>query len=107
MGKISQKQIRQELEAQVVKVLDQGIPISHIDSHQHLHMLPRILNTVISIAKKHGIRIIRVPNEKLCIDMINEYGFFLRLLPLLTLNWFCRNTNRMNFAKTDHFFGFS
>ena len=47
MGKISQKQIYQELEAQVVKVLDQGIVISHVDSHQHIHMLPQILSVVI------------------------------------------------------------
>jgi len=106
MGKISQKQVYQELEAQVVKVLDQGIVISHIDSHQHIHMLPRILSLVISIAKKYGIRIVRFPNEKLHTDMMYDLGFFSRLMQLLVLNWFCQMGRRMNFAKTDCFFGF-
>ena len=106
MGKISRKQVYQELEAQVVKVLDQEIVISHIDSHQHIHMLPRILSIVISIAKKYGIRIVRFPNEKLHSDMMYDLGFFSRLMQLLVINWFCQMGRRMNFAKTDRFFGF-
>lgn len=107
MRKISREQVFLELEAQIMKVFDQGIVISHIDSHQHLHMLPQILNIVVSIAEKYGIRIIRVPNEKPRWDMVIDSGFPFRLLQLLVLKWFCRKSNHLNFTKIKNFFGFS
>ena len=57
------RQVRAEIEAQVARVLDAGLRPSHIDSHQHLHVLPGIIDVVIDAAKASGIRIIRLPSE--------------------------------------------
>jgi predicted glycoside hydrolase/deacetylase ChbG (UPF0249 family) len=37
------------------------LPISHLDSHQHLHALPGIMRVVCPIAAEYGIRAIRLP----------------------------------------------
>jgi predicted glycoside hydrolase/deacetylase ChbG (UPF0249 family) len=38
-----------------------GLPISHIDSHQHLHALPSIMRVVCRFASQNGIRAVRLP----------------------------------------------
>jgi len=38
-----------------------GLPISHLDSHQHLHVLPGIMRVVCPIASEYGLRAIRLP----------------------------------------------
>ncbi len=58
------RQIRAEIEAQVAKVLDAGIKPTHLDSHQHLHMLPGVFGIVLHTAKNAGIGVVRVPLEQ-------------------------------------------
>ena len=62
-GRIRKNEIEIEIEAQIKKLVDIGITPSHLDSHQHLHLLPGIIDSVIKIAKKYGIKWIRVPTE--------------------------------------------
>ena len=62
-GKVELSHIYKELRAQVKKVMDFGIPVSHLDSHQHLHIMPGIIDLVIEIAKEFGIKAIRIPRE--------------------------------------------
>ncbi len=57
--------VRQELAAQVKKVVAAGINITHLDSHQHMHVVPGIIEVVIDIAKEFGIRAMRIPAEPL------------------------------------------
>ena len=63
-GQIRLSEVKQELEAQVAKVADQGIKIAKLDSHMHLHLLPGIFQTVVAVGKKHRIKGIRLPREK-------------------------------------------
>lgn len=64
--------IRAELDAQLSKVLNAGIQVSHIDSHHHFHTAPFILPIVVDLAKQYGITKIRrvgntaLKNIKLC-----------------------------------------
>ncbi|CQR71265.1 hypothetical protein SOV_16270 [Sporomusa ovata DSM 2662] len=57
--------VHRELTAQVNKILSAGITLTHLDSHQHLHVVPGILNIVLSIAKEFNIRAMRIPAESL------------------------------------------
>ena len=52
-----------EIAASLRRQLDavHGLPISHLDSHQHLHTLPGIMRVVCPIAAEYGIRAIRLP----------------------------------------------
>jgi len=48
-----------EMNAQAERLLQTGARISHIDSHQHLHWQPVVLDAVASVAKQHGVRWVR------------------------------------------------
>jgi len=54
-------EVNAELEAQIKKVLERGITISHIDSHQHLHLLPGIFKIALALMKKYNIHSVRLP----------------------------------------------
>lgn len=65
LANIRLEHVRQELTAQVKRVLAAGIAITHLDSHQHMHIVPGIIEIVIDIAKEFGIRAMRIPAEPL------------------------------------------
>jgi chitin disaccharide deacetylase len=52
-----------ELEAQIVRARECGLEPSHLDSHKHVHLYPRLLPVVIGLARKHGLRAIRTTPE--------------------------------------------
>ncbi len=47
--------IKQEWIAQIQKVSDAGISISHINSHQHTHTIPQLRDVLIDVMKSTGI----------------------------------------------------
>lgn len=63
VGKISLSEVRCELEAQVEKVVATGVHVTHLDSHQHLHIVPGIIDIVIDIAKTYSIPAMRISDE--------------------------------------------
>lgn len=62
-GQIALSDIALELRAQVEKVAATGIVITHLDSHQHMHIVPGIIDVTIKIAEEFGIKAIRIPRE--------------------------------------------
>lgn len=48
-----------EIEAQISKLYENGVEVTHIDSHHHIHTSPFILPLVVKLAKKYNIRHIR------------------------------------------------
>ena len=60
LGIISKKDIESELKAQVNKIISAGVRPVFINSHQHLHLLPGIMDMVIEIAKENNITYIRL-----------------------------------------------
>ena len=62
-GKISLAEVRAECEAQFLRAKALGLSLSHIDSHQHLHVLPKIRTIVLALAKQYGVHKIRLPGE--------------------------------------------
>lgn len=56
--------IKLELNAQVAKLLDSGVHISHIDSHHHIHTSPFILPIVLQVAKENNINRIRRAGDR-------------------------------------------
>jgi predicted glycoside hydrolase/deacetylase ChbG (UPF0249 family) len=60
-GLLRRDAVERELAAQVDRVNRAGLSPSHLDAHQHVHLLPRVWPVVIELAKAHGIRWVRVP----------------------------------------------
>ena len=58
-GKIDYRQVEAEWRAQVEKALNAGVWISHLDSHQFVHLFPGLLSVCLKIVKKYGIPFVR------------------------------------------------
>jgi predicted glycoside hydrolase/deacetylase ChbG (UPF0249 family) len=56
-------EIEQEWDAQIRKIRESGISPTHLDGHKHVHMLPGLFELALYLAKKHGIRAIRLAHE--------------------------------------------
>lgn len=90
----AKKCIYYELEAQIQKLLDSGIKISHIDSHNHMHMSPSILPIVCQLAKEYGITTMR--------HGINQNGYSLKSIFFRMINAYDATVMR-NMKQTDVF----
>lgn len=53
-----------ELRLQIEKVLASRLRVTHLNSHQHLHMLPSIFALVQRLATEYGIGYVRVVNDR-------------------------------------------
>ncbi len=51
--------IRAEWSAQLQRVLDTGLPVSHLDSHQHLHYRAPFRELLLDLARENGIARVR------------------------------------------------
>ena len=60
-GQINLDHIEREATAQIRKLQDAGIAVSHFDTHKHAHMLPMVLRPLLRAAKICGVRAIRNP----------------------------------------------
>jgi len=105
MGKIDPAQVYRELDLQIQKVFDTGLPISHLDSHQHTHIIPGVFKEVVKLASKYKINAIRIPKEKIRLYMLYP-GNLLRVFELGMVNFMCGLNKNKNLIKTDYFAGF-
>ena len=67
-GSIRMTDIQAEFSAQIERVLDHGLRPTHLDSHQHVHALPGIVQLVLRLSDRYRIPIVRVPVEEPRID---------------------------------------
>jgi predicted glycoside hydrolase/deacetylase ChbG (UPF0249 family) len=105
-GAIAIREVAREFEAQLARVLEQGMRVTHLDGHQHLHVLPGIRQEVAALAQRHGIPFVRRPRERLRPFMLGDAHRFGRLAAMMTLNLVCGPRVRRGAAATDDFVGF-
>jgi len=105
-GRISLDEVERELDAQIARVVASGLRISHLDGHQHVHMVPGIRRVAGRLAVKYGIPAIRFPREAPKAYMLREGGSARRLLQLFALNAFCAAADIGGAKRPDHFVGF-
>jgi predicted glycoside hydrolase/deacetylase ChbG (UPF0249 family) len=105
-GKID---IEAELEAQLRRIAAAGIQPVHIDAHKHTHLLPPVLDAIVKVAYRYGIRFIRRPFDL-------PIGYLPQGTPLsrrptamgmqLLRKRFARILASGNYRATDYFAGF-
>lgn len=108
LGKIRLEDVQRELTAQVQKVADSGIAITHLDSHQHMHIVPGIIEITINLAKQFNIKAIRIPAEPYL--FLGGYPFsvvrFIARGGLTCLAQLARRKiQRQGLISSNHFFG--
>jgi predicted glycoside hydrolase/deacetylase ChbG (UPF0249 family) len=62
-GRINSEEIEAEAKAQIHCLQSCGMSVTHIDSHKHTHMFPRVLRPLLRGARACGIRRVRNPFE--------------------------------------------
>ncbi len=60
---LNMEKAEKEARAQIERLLKNGVTPSHIDSHQHLHLLPHFSRMVLKLAKEYRIRYVRCPTS--------------------------------------------
>ncbi len=60
---ISMRDVERELRAQIERVVATGLRVSHLNGHQHLHLLPRVFAIVEKLANEFAIEYVRIVNE--------------------------------------------
>lgn len=62
--RLDAQDVESELRAQIERIADGGVQISHFDSHKHLHQLPVVRDVVGKLAKEFGVERIRCTLER-------------------------------------------
>lgn len=57
------EEIECEAAAQIAKLQQTGLTLTHVDTHKHTHMFPGVLRPVLRAARAAGIRVVRNPFE--------------------------------------------
>ena len=65
LGRLAADEIEAEATAQIRKLQASGIPVTHLDSHKHTHLFPRVLRPLLQAAQRCGVRAIRNPFERM------------------------------------------
>lgn len=60
-GRIDPDDLRREFTAQLEMVRELGLPITHLDAHQHLQLWPSVSRVVLNLALRFGVPAVRVP----------------------------------------------
>jgi len=108
LGRIRRDDIRRELAAQAQKILRAGLRPDHVDSHQHIHILPGVFSIALDVAAAAGIHAVRIP----AVD-VGDGGFLtggisaiVGRLGLYTLATVARRqAHHRGFVTPDHFAG--
>jgi chitin disaccharide deacetylase len=75
--------IERELRAQIERVVATGLRLTHLNGHQHLHMLPSIFAIVVRLANEYAIGYVRRVRDRggrggivrrTSIAMVNRFG---------------------------------
>lgn len=104
-GRISTESMYAELKAQLELLKKSGLTITHINSHEHIHIIPSLLDIFIRLAKEYNIPAIRFPKGD-CrprgLSIKEHYRSFV-------LNYFAgmikNKLEGSGLAYTDHFMG--
>lgn len=70
------KQLEREIEAQIVRFMDTGLPLSHIDGHLNIHMHPTVFDILCRLMPRYGISTFRVSRERLRNELQLSSGNF-------------------------------
>lgn len=68
-SRAAQQELAEEVAAQFQRFAATGLPLSHVDGHQHLHVHPVVFRLLLPLARRHGARGVRVPTDDLVLAL--------------------------------------
>ncbi len=104
-GRIRPAEIEAEAAAQIARLQDSGLRLTHIDTHKHTHMFPSVLRPVLRAARAAGIRAVRNPFEPEWAVRATPRASWMRAAEVFALRrlgpYFRRLIAQEKFATTD------
>ncbi len=58
------RQLATEIKAQFDAFARTGLPLDHVNAHNHLHLHPTVLSIILKLGKNYGMRAIRLPKDR-------------------------------------------
>ncbi len=105
-GKIRLDDVRRELMAQAEKMGKTGLDLTHVDSHQHMHVLPGIFDIALDAAESLHINAVRIPRSPLFTGFSGSIGQLIGRTGLATLADLAgMRAKHRHFRTPDHFAG--
>jgi chitin disaccharide deacetylase len=108
-GKVSLAEVELELTAQVERLRNAGVTLTHLDAHKHVHAYPPVFAIVARLAGRFGIPVVRVPYERWspASGDVGSRGRLQALLNAAMLPWARRNYRiaAAHDVRTPHFVG--
>ena len=96
-GKIREAEIEAEAAAQIHRVQAAGIQVSHVDTHKHTHLFPRVARPLLRAAVLCGVGAIRNPFEDAWSARLTR-GSIVRKLEVAALRSFQRRFHQLRQA---------
>jgi predicted glycoside hydrolase/deacetylase ChbG (UPF0249 family) len=100
-GKISQEEIEREALAQIQKLQNAGIHVTHLDTHKHTHLFPAVTRPLLRLAERCSIGAIRQPFEQPW-SMGLGHGGFVRRLQITALGRLQSSFERHSHIRNAH-----
>ncbi len=106
----AQRELAREITAQFERFAATGLPLSHVDGHQHLHVHPAVFSLSLRLARRYCARGIRVPADDLILALRHDrrgagakIGWALGLG--LVAGWCRRQARKNGLAVADRVYG--
>jgi chitin disaccharide deacetylase len=94
-GRIRLADIKAEWAAQIQRILDRGIRITHLDSHQHVHALPGVARLTLDLAHHYRIPFVRIAYEDILPDRPLNLHALSRVMGAVILRASCMTSGLM------------
>ncbi|MBF0262886.1 MAG: ChbG/HpnK family deacetylase [Magnetococcales bacterium] len=107
-GQINPEHVAREIRAQLARLRDLGLPISHVDSHAHLHVWPTLAPIIREVSLAFEVHAFRLPLESLSLSW--PHALPLGRVPIALAISACARLSRRHFATppgrvSDRFLG--
>jgi hopanoid biosynthesis associated protein HpnK len=104
------RQLRAEIRAQFEAFRQTGLPLDHVNAHDHMHLHPTLLGLMLEVGRDFGLRAVRLPREPALASWhAAGRGLVARALPAILLSplvaWMKRRLRRAGVLSNDHLFG--
>jgi hopanoid biosynthesis associated protein HpnK len=104
--KVRRSEVRREIRAQLALAQQLGVHLTHLDSHDHVHVLPGLFEIILEEMESVGLKRLRIPLEAAGIGAIT-WRRRLSGLGLYLLAWRARRiARRKGFVFPDAYQGF-
>ena len=104
-GRLPHRAITDEWRRQIERALAAGLPLSHLDGHKHVHVLPPLLEVAVALAQEYRVPYLRAPAAALSRSVVRRLPAWLVIAGLGARAR--RIIRAAGLTTCDHFVGFA